>query len=87
MGWILCRSFGEIRVDRGRFYKYPELRFIDRFHALPAISLGLLLYFIGAFLNTNYPQLGTSGCVGHGVFSWYGFGLHVTFCVNSVTRG
>ena len=52
VGWILCRSFGEIRKDRVKdLYKYPELRFIDRLHALPAISLGIALYFLGSKLN------------------------------------
>jgi len=89
MGWILCRSFGEIRVDRVKdLYKYPELRFIDRFHALPAISLGLVLYFIGSSLNTHYPQLGTSGwqLVMWGFFLSTALVYHVTFCVNSVTH-
>ena len=40
------------RVDRVKdLYKYPELRFIDRWHALPALSIGLLFFIIGNRLN------------------------------------
>ena len=64
------------------------MRFIDRLHALPAISLGLILYYIGQQLNFYYPGLGTSGwqLVMWGFFLSTALVYHVTFCVNSVTH-
>jgi len=89
IGWILCRAYGSIQHDRIKdLSKYPELRFIDRFHVLPVASLISLLYVIGAGLNANYPALGTSGMqmVMWGFFLSTILVYHVTFCVNSVTH-
>ncbi len=89
IGWILCRAYGSIQHDRIKdLSKYPELRFIDRFHVLPVASLIGLLYVIGAGLNAYYPALGTSGMqmVMWGFFLSTILVYHVTFCVNSVTH-
>ena len=89
IGWILCRAYGTIQHDRIKdLSKYPELRFIDRFHILPVASLIGLLYVIGAGLNVYYPGLGTSGMqmVMWGFFLSTILVYHVTFCVNSVTH-
>jgi stearoyl-CoA desaturase (delta-9 desaturase) len=89
IGWVLCRAYGEIQQDRIKdLNKYPELRFIDRFHVLPVLSLILVLYICGTVLNAYFPGLGTSGMQ----FVMWGFFVstvlvyHVTFCVNSVTH-
>lgn len=89
VGWVLCRTYGGTKTERVQdLYKFPELRFIDRLHALPAISLGLILYYIGQQLNFYYPGLGTSGwqLVMWGFFLSTALVYHVTFCVNSVTH-
>ena len=89
VGWVLCRTYGGTKTERVQdLYKFPELRFIDRLHALPAISLGLVLYYIGQQLNFYYPGLGTSGwqLVMWGFFLSTALVYHVTFCVNSVTH-
>ena len=89
VGWVLCRTYGGTKTERVQdLYKFPELRFIDRLHALPAISLGLILYYIGQKLNFYYPELGTSGwqLVMWGFFLSTALVYHVTFCVNSVTH-
>ncbi|MDG1241399.1 MAG: acyl-CoA desaturase [Opitutae bacterium] len=89
IGWILCRAYGTIQHDRIKdLSKYPELRFIDRFHILPVASLIGVLYAIGAYLNAYYPALGTSGMqmVMWGFFLSTILVYHVTFCVNSVTH-
>lgn len=61
LGWILCSRFNEIPTKLiGDFAKYPELRFLDRYHLLPPILMGALVYFcfgasalfIGFFLST-----------------------------------
>ncbi len=89
IGWILCRAYGTIQQDRIKdLNKYPELRFIDRFHGLPVDSLNGVRYVVGAGLNTYYPALGTSGMqmVMWGFFLSTILVYHVTFCVNSVTH-
>ena len=42
------------------FAKYPELRFLDRFDSIVAVSLGAVLLALGAFLHRYFPQLGTN---------------------------
>ena len=89
IGWVLCRAYGSIQHDRIKdLNKYPELRFIDRFHILPVLSLIGALYALGSGLNAAYPQLNTSGIqlVMWGFFLSTIFVYHVTFCVNSVTH-
>lgn len=89
IGWIMCRAYSSIQHDRIKdLSKYPELRFIDRFHSLPVLLLILALYLLGAGLNHFYPALGTSGMqlVMWGFFLSTIFVYHVTFCVNSVTH-
>jgi stearoyl-CoA desaturase (Delta-9 desaturase) len=89
MGWILCRAYGSIQHDRIKdLTKYPELRFIDRFHVLPVLSLIILLFGVGAGLNFYFPALGTSGMqmVMWGFFLSTILVYHVTFCVNSITH-
>ena len=89
IGWVLCRAYGSIQHDRIKdLTKYPELRFIDRFHILPVISLIGLLFALGATLESLYPDLGTSGIqlVMWGFFLSTVLVYHVTFCVNSVTH-
>jgi stearoyl-CoA desaturase (delta-9 desaturase) len=89
IGWVLCRAYGSIQHDRIKdLTKYPELRFIDRFHVLPVLSLIILLFVTGAGLNAFYPALGTSGLqlVMWGFFLSTVLVYHVTFCVNSVTH-
>ena len=68
--------------------KFPELRFLDRFHLVAPVSLALILFGLGATLNTYWPGLGTSGFQ---LLIW-GFFLstvllyHGTFTVNSLAH-
>jgi stearoyl-CoA desaturase (delta-9 desaturase) len=68
MGWIVCDKYEATPVDRIRdFTKYPELRFLNRFHLLPPIVLGFAVYlfggwsavFTGFFLSTVLVYHGT----------------------------
>ena len=73
-GWILCRKYDETEWNVIKdFAKYPELRWLNRFHLVPPTVLALLLFatfgwtglFWGFFLST--------------VLLWHG-----TFTVNSL---
>jgi stearoyl-CoA desaturase (Delta-9 desaturase) len=89
IGWIMCRAYREIQFDRVKdLVKFPELRFVDRFHIFPVLSLIAVLYLTGTVLNTNFPELGTSGIqlVMWGFFVSTVLVYHVTFFVNSVTH-
>lgn len=68
VGWILCSKFDEPLYNKiGDFAKYPELKWLDRFHVVPPIIGGVLLgYFggagalvVGGFLSTLFVYHGT----------------------------
>ena len=89
IGWVMCRAYSAIQFDRIKdLSKFPELRFIDRFHILPVISLIGSLFALGVALQHFTPQLGTNGLqmVMWGFFVSTIAVYHVTFCVNSVTH-
>lgn len=68
MGWILCNKYDATPSDKIKdFTKYPELRFLNRFHLLPPTLLGLAVFlyggwsalWIGFFLSTVILYHGT----------------------------
>lgn len=89
VGWIMSSDFLHIRNDLVRdLAKFPELRFIDRYHLVPPISLGIFCYLLGVFLEANFPGLGTNGPQ---MLMW-GFLIstvllyHGTFVINSLAH-
>lgn len=50
VGWILCDKYSATRLESIKDYaRFPELRWLDRYHAVPGILLGVLLYALGGF--------------------------------------
>jgi stearoyl-CoA desaturase (delta-9 desaturase) len=87
LGWLVCRKHSATRLDAiPDFAGYPELRFLDRWHALAPLSLVLALYAAGEWLRARAPGLGTSGAqlVVWGFFVGTTLLYHVTFAVNSL---
>jgi stearoyl-CoA desaturase (delta-9 desaturase) len=88
-GWILSRRYAgydaSVVRDLGRF---PELRFLDRNHMLAPLSLGLVLFGLGWWLELYAPGLGTSRwqLVGWGLFISTVLLYHTTFLVNSAAH-
>jgi len=89
MGWFLSQENFATRLDRvPDLARYPELRFIDRFDALVPAVFAAATYAFGAWLETNYPHLGTNGWQ---MLVW-GFAVstvvlyHMTFTINSVAH-
>lgn len=89
LGWLLCRKYATTELSRiPDFAKFPELRFLDRFHVIPPLLLAFGLFFLGGYLETHAPQLGTSAWQ----LTMWGFFLstvlvyHATFCINSLTH-
>ncbi len=68
VGWILCDKYNATPPIKD-FSKYPELRFLEKYHLLPPVLLGVACYawggasalFAGFFLSTVLLY--------HGVFS------------------
>ena len=84
VGWIISSKYDETPEKSIRdFMKYPELRFLNRFHLLPPIVLGVALYFIGRFTGSSIEgwSLVLWGFVVSTVVLWHG-----TFTINSLSH-
>ncbi len=76
VGWILARRFDATKLERVKdLARYPELRFVDRFHSLPPIALAT-----GLFMAGGLPAL-LWGFFVSTVALW-----HATFAINSVAH-
>ena len=89
MGWFMSRvNFPTNLQAVADLAKFPELRFLDRFDVLVAISLGVALYLLGVALATFAPTLETSGLQ---MLIW-GFFIstvvlyHGTYTINSLAH-
>ena len=76
VGWILSRDYSATRWDLIKdLAKYPELRWLNRYHVLPVIALGGVMYAIGGLSGLYW------GWVVMTVMLWHG-----TFTVNSLAH-
>jgi stearoyl-CoA desaturase (Delta-9 desaturase) len=74
IGWILCTKY-ESRVKINDFSKYPELRWLDRYHLVPPTVLGAIVFLLG----------GAPALFG-GFFLSTVLLYHGTFVINSLTH-
>lgn len=89
VGWVLDPQFIETRVEHVKdLMRFPELRWLDRYHLLPPIALGVFVFFLGAWLNYSFPGLETNGwqMLIWGFFMSTVLLYHGTFCINSFTH-
>ena len=86
VGWVLSSRFVGTRNELVKdLLAFPEIRFLERFHLLPPVILAVALYFLGAFLHSYAPGLGTSGLqlLVWGFFVSTVLLYHGTFLINS----
>jgi stearoyl-CoA desaturase (delta-9 desaturase) len=89
LGWFLtARGFRtDWKVIRD-LSSFPELRVLDRFDILMPVVLATALFFLGSYLHSAHPQLGTSALQ---LVVW-GFCIstvalfHATFMINSLAH-
>lgn len=89
MGWIVCKKY--LATDLKAvpdLAKYPELRFLNRFHLLAPITLAVGLFGFGAWLHHVAPSLHTSGLqmLAWGFFVSTILLYHMTYTVNSLAH-
>lgn len=89
MGWFSSKKYFHYNQQRIKdFYRYPELRFLDRFDVIVPILMAISIYLLGEYLQAAHPSLGTNGLQ---LFIW-GFCIssvcvfHVTFTINSLSH-
>lgn len=76
VGWILCERYDATRFESIKdFARFPELRWLNRFHLLPSIALGAALFFLGG------PSMLVWGMFVSTVLLWHG-----TFTINSLSH-
>jgi len=89
VGWILSDKFDAVDWKSIRqFARFPELRFLEDWHWLPATVLGVGAWLAGCLLGRFAPALHTSGAQ---MFVW-AFVVstvvlyHATFSINSLAH-
>src|SRR5579872_4446063 len=76
VGWILSDRYNDTRVELIRdFEKYPELRWLNKYHLVPPVALGVLMWFIG-----GWGMLVWGYCIST-VILW-----HSSFTINSLSH-
>lgn len=89
VGWVLSSQFIKPRLELVKdLLAFPELRLLDQFNLVPPVLLAVGTFFLGTFLEANYPSLGTSGfqMLVWGFFISTVLLYHGTFCINSFTH-
>ncbi len=89
VGWVLSSQFIETRTELVKdLLKFPELRWLEEYHVVPAVALGTAVFFLGYFLNIYFPELGTNGLqmLVWGFFISTVLLYHGTFCINSAVH-
>jgi stearoyl-CoA desaturase (delta-9 desaturase) len=69
LGWILSDEYDD--YDRRKiadFSKYPELRFLDKFHLTPTVVYGAAFYFLGGWDVFVWGFLVSTVALYHGTF-------------------
>jgi stearoyl-CoA desaturase (delta-9 desaturase) len=76
IGWILSGTYDETDYKRiPDFAKYPELRWLNKFHLVPVVAFAVLLWLIGSWHALVWGYFVSQVLVWHG-----------TFTINSLTH-
>jgi len=70
VGWILSDRYDATNFDAIKdFARYPELRFLNRFHLLPTIALAVGLFFWGGLSMLVWGYFISTVLLWHGTFT------------------
>src|SRR5579862_2284329 len=70
VGWILCHKYEDTKIDRIRdFAKYPELRWLNKYHLVPPVALAVLLFVIGGAPLLVWGYFVSTTILWHGTFT------------------
>jgi len=69
LGWFLSTRYNATKLERIKdLARYPELRFLDRFHALPPATLALALFLAGGWPALLWGFFVSTTVLWHGTF-------------------
>lgn len=89
VGWVLSSEFVETRTELVKdLLKFPEIKWLDKYNLIPPVILGAFTFFLGAFLESYFPGLGTNAfqMLIWGFFVSTVLLYHGTFCINSLAH-
>ncbi len=70
VGWILAKETEETDYKNiSDLARYPELRFLNKWHALPGVALAVALYFIGGMHALVWGFFVSTTLLWHGTFT------------------
>jgi stearoyl-CoA desaturase (delta-9 desaturase) len=76
VGWIVSDKYNDTRLEYiGDFAKFPELRWLNKYHLVPPVTLAVVLWLIG-----GWPLFIWGFCLST-VLLW-----HDTFTINSLSH-
>ncbi|MDD9937488.1 MAG: acyl-CoA desaturase [Myxococcales bacterium] len=76
MGWIMCAKYRATELDQIKdFAKFPELRWLDKYHWVPPLVLGTAVFFLFGASALFFGYLLSL------VLAW-----HCTYFINSLTH-
>jgi stearoyl-CoA desaturase (delta-9 desaturase) len=76
VGWILSDRYNNTKVDLiGDFNKYPELRWLNKYHVVPPVIFAVLMFLVG-----GWGMLVWGYCIST-VILW-----HSSFTINSLSH-
>ena len=87
VGWIMSPSNVPTKEEYvGDLKRFPELRFLDKYHYLAPFSMAVSLFALGEYMALNHSQYGTNGIelLMWGFFVSTVILYHATFTINSV---
>jgi stearoyl-CoA desaturase (delta-9 desaturase) len=87
LGWILGPDYKETHFELIKDYaKYPELRWLNKYHLVPPLLAAIGIFYLGAAVNGQHPD-GYSGgwsTLVVGFFLSTAILYHGTFSINSI---
>jgi stearoyl-CoA desaturase (delta-9 desaturase) len=89
VGWILSKRYNATNEEVVKdLTKYPEIRWIGKYHGIAPFILAASIFFFGVFLQHAAPGLGTNGLqmLAWGFFTSTTILYHGTFCINSLAH-
>ncbi len=89
VGWILCKRYQDTNEEAVKdLTKYPELRWINKYHGVAPFVLAGSIFLLGSFLQRAAPILHTNGIqlLSWGFFTSTTLLYHGTFCINSLSH-
>jgi stearoyl-CoA desaturase (delta-9 desaturase) len=70
VGWVLCSKYEPTPTENIRdFARYPELRWLNKYHLVPPIALAVGLFLIGGFSMLVWGFFISTTLLWHGTFT------------------